>query len=166
MNKYASHTESIKIKQVYQSIPKQLGRDNNRFGYKVISEKGKKAVYGTSIDWLLANNLLHRATLVDVPRIPLKTYHKEHMFKMYMGDVGLLTEMADMTPYDLYSDDGKLFTGMITENYIAQTLCAFWPSIILLDLWKYGKSRFFSDNKRTSDSYRSKSINKYKIKSA
>lgn len=37
-----------------------------------------------------------------------------------MGDTELLTEMADMTPYDLYSQGAKLYSGMITENYIAQ----------------------------------------------
>jgi predicted AAA+ superfamily ATPase len=122
MNKYTTNAEAMKVKQVFQSIPSQLGRDNNKFSYKLISEKGKKAIYGTSIDWLLASHLVYRATLIETPRIPLKTYHKKNMFKIYMGDTGLLTEMADMIPYDLYSAGGKLFTGMLTENYIAQTL--------------------------------------------
>jgi len=137
MNKYTSNSEAIKIKQVYESIPYQLGRDNNKFTYKLISEKGKKAVYGTSIEWLLASNLVYKATMVDTPRIPLNRYHKENIFKIYMGDVGLLTEMADMTPYDLYSQGTQLFTGMITENYIAQT---FVTADVNLYYWKSGNS--------------------------
>lgn len=137
MNKYTTNIEAMKVKQVFQSIPSQLGRDNNKFSYKLISEKGKKAVYGSSIDWLIASNLVQRATLIEAPRIPLKTYHRENMFKIYMGDVGLLTEMADMTPYDLYSVGGKLFTGMLTENYIAQT---FVTSGIPLYYWRSGNT--------------------------
>jgi hypothetical protein len=137
MNKYTTNSEALKIKQVFQSIPSQLGRDNNKFSYKLIAENGKKAVYGTSIDWLLSSNLVNRATMIQVPRIPLKTYHKDNMFKIYMGDTGLLSEMADMTPYDLYSAGGKLFSGMLTENYIAQILTA---SGIGLYYWRSGNT--------------------------
>ncbi|MCT4663374.1 MAG: AAA family ATPase [Tissierellales bacterium] len=137
MNKYTTNSEALKIKQVFQSIPSQLGRDNNKFSYKLIAENGKKAVYGTSIDWLLSSNLVNRATMIEVPRIPLKTYHKENMFKIYMGDTGLLSEMADMTPYDLHSAGGKLFSGMITENYIAQTLTASGTGLYY---WRSGNS--------------------------
>ena len=54
-----------------------------------------------------------------------------------MGDTGLLTEMADMTPYDLHSSDSKLFSGMLTENYIAQTLIT---SGIALYYWRSGNT--------------------------
>lgn len=124
MNKYTSNSEALKIKQVFQSIPSQLGRDNNKFSYKIVSEKGKKVIYGTSIEWLISSNLVNRATLVEVPRIPLKTYHKENMFKIYLGDTGLLCELADMSAQDIYSSGSQLFSGMITENYVAQTLVA------------------------------------------
>jgi len=38
--------------------------------------------------------------------------------------VGLLTEMAEMSPYDLFSNETNLFRGMLTENYMAQVLVA------------------------------------------
>ncbi len=137
MNKYTTNAEALKVKQVFQSIPSQLGRDNTKFSYKLIAQNGKKAVYGSSIDWLLASNLVYRATMIEVPRIPLKTYHKENMFKLYMGDTGLLSEMADMTPYDLYSAGAKLFNGMMTENYIAQTLISLGMNLYY---WRSGNS--------------------------
>lgn len=137
MNKYTTNTEAIRVRQVFESVPKQLGRDNNKFSYKLVSEKGKKAIYGTSIDWLLSSHLVYRAMMVETPRLPLKSYHKENMFKIYMGDTGLLTEMADMTPYDLYSKGAKLFSGMLTENYVAQT---FKSSGVSLYYWRSGNS--------------------------
>ncbi len=120
MNKYTTNAEAIKIKQIYESIPKQLGRDNNKFSYKLVDKKAKKTNYGTAIEWLITSNLVNRATMIETPRIPMNAYHKENMFKIYMSDTGLLVEMADMTPYDLYSQGANLYTGMITENFIAQ----------------------------------------------
>ncbi len=124
MNKYTTNAEAIKIKQIFQSIPKQLGRDKNKFSYKLVDEKAKKASYGTAIEWLIAYNLVYKATMIETPRIPMSAYHKENMFKIYMGDTGLLVEMADMTAYDLHAQSANLYRGMITENFIAQTLAS------------------------------------------
>lgn len=137
MNKYTTNSEAMKVQDVYESIPRQLGRDHNKFSYKLVAEKGKKAVYGSSIDWLLRSHLVNRATLVETPRIPMKSYHSENMFKIYMGDTGLLTEMANMTPYDINSNNARLFSGMLTENYVAQTLVA---SGIELYYWRSGNT--------------------------
>lgn len=137
MNKYTTTVEAIKVKQVFESIPYQLGRDNNKFSYKLVAESGKKAVYGSSIEWLLSSHLASRATMIETPRLPLKRYHKENMFKIYMGDVGLLSEMAEMTPYDFQSSDSKLFSGMLTENYVAQTFVALGESLYY---WRSGNS--------------------------
>ncbi|WP_240839077.1 ATP-binding protein [Acidaminobacter sp. JC074] len=122
MSKYTTNAESIKVNQVYQSIPIQLGSDNHRFNYKLVSDKGKKAYFGTAIEWLIQSKLVHKVTLIETPKIPLKAYHKENMFKVYMNDVGLLMELADMTPLDINASGSKLYSGMITENYVAQML--------------------------------------------
>ncbi len=135
MNKYTSNFESIKIKQVFESIPIQLGRDSNKFSYKLIADKGRKSQFQTSIEWLLNSHILYRANLIETPRIPMKAYYKENFFKLYLSDVGLLTELADMTPYDIYSKGSDLFKGMLTENYVAQM---FRANGMKLYYWKSG----------------------------
>ncbi|OGO86541.1 MAG: hypothetical protein A2Y22_00755 [Clostridiales bacterium GWD2_32_59] len=63
-----------------------------------------------------------KCTLVEEPRIPLKVYENEGHFKIYLNDVGLLSELSNMSAYDIYSQDGNIFKGMLTENYVAQAL--------------------------------------------
>ena len=135
MNKYTTNSEAIKIRQVFESTPLQLGRENNKFIYKLVSDKARKNQYETSIEWLLSSKLLYRCNLVEKPRIPMKAYYKENYFKLYLSDVGLLSELSDMTPYDLFSPNSRLFSGILTENYVAQV---FNTNSIQLYYWKSG----------------------------
>jgi len=82
MNKYTSNAEAVKVARVFESIPIQLGRDNTKFSYKLVEERGKKATHGSSIDWLLMSKIVNKATLIETPRVPLKIYHKENIFKL------------------------------------------------------------------------------------
>ncbi len=133
MSKYTTSSENTKIKKVYESVPKQLGKENNKFIYKLVEESAKKARYETSIDWLENSNLINKCTLVDSPRIPLKVYEKNNYFKIYLNDVGLLTELAEISLYNILSDEVNIFKGMLTENYVAQT---FVSNGLRLNYWK------------------------------
>lgn len=122
MSKYTTSAEHIKVNKVYKSIPRQLGRDNNKFSYRLVDEKGSKRNFETSLEWLNNSYLTNKCTLVDFPEIPLSAYEKDNFFKVYLSDVGLLTELAGFTKKDIYSDEMKLFSGMLTENYVANML--------------------------------------------
>lgn len=137
MNKYTTTAEALKIKKVFESIPVQLGRENSKFSYKLIEDKGRKSHYQTSIEWLLSSQLVYRANLIERPRIPLKAYQNERHFKMYLSDVGLLSELSDMTPYDLFTAEDRLFSGMLTENYVAQLFSSLGMNLYY---WKSGNS--------------------------
>lgn len=133
MSKYTTNSESIKIKKIYESIPKQLGKSDYKFVYKLVTEGAKKARYETAIDWLENSNLINKCTLVDSPRIPLKVYEKNSFFKIYLNDVGLLTELAEVSLYNILSDEINIFKEMLTENYVAQ---AFVSNGNRLNYWK------------------------------
>jgi len=133
MSKYTTNSENNKVKKAYESIPRQLGKDDCKFIYKLVEEGAKKARYETSIDWLENSNLINKCILVDSPRIPLKVYEKSNYFKIYLNDVGLLTELAEISLYNILSDEVNIFKGMLTENYVAQ---AFVSNDIRLNYWK------------------------------
>jgi len=122
MSKYTTSAEQIKVNKLYKSIPKQLGRNNNKFNYKLVDEKGNKRVYETSLDWLNHSFITNKCVLVDFPEIPLSAYEKENYFKIYLSDVGLLSQLAGIEKKDIYSDEMKLFSGMLTENYVANMI--------------------------------------------
>lgn len=59
MSKYVtSESEVLKIRRVYNSLPSQLSNVSNKFQYSKIEKKGKARDYDTSIDWLLASNMV------------------------------------------------------------------------------------------------------------
>lgn len=133
MSKYTTNAEYMKVKKIYKSIPKQLGRDSRKFNYKLVDEKGNKRIFETSIDWLINSFIVNKCVLVELPEIPLVAFEKENFFKIYLSDVGLLAELANFTKKDIYSDEMRLFSGMLTENYVANMFSA---KGIKLHYWK------------------------------
>jgi predicted AAA+ superfamily ATPase len=122
MSKYTTNSENNKIRKVYNSIPKQLGRDNNKFSYSVVEKGARGKYYQNAIDWLKNSNLITCCTLVRNPMIPLKSYEDEDYFKVYLNDTGLLVELANMGFQEIISDENRLYKGMLAENYTAQML--------------------------------------------
>ena len=136
MKKYTTNAENIKIEKVFKSIPKQLGRDNNKFSYKLVEDGARKVYYETAIDWLIKSEIVMKCSMVEKPNIPLIVYEKENYFKIYLCDVGLLTELSELTYKDMISDEARLFSGMLTENYIA---CMLKSEAYSLHYWKSRK---------------------------
>ena len=54
--------------------------------------------------------------------IPLKVYIDEDNFKIYLSDVGILTNMSEIKFPDIMLDNTFIYKGAITENYVAQEL--------------------------------------------
>ena len=126
MAKYASLSESVKIRAAYNSIPIQLAKDNKKFQYKLAQKGGTAAIFGTAIDWLQYAGIVLKCVKVEHAKVPLSIHADLSSFKLYMGDVGLLTMKSDM-PYSLllsHLQQNNSFVGAICENYVAQALTA------------------------------------------
>lgn len=125
MHKYTNNTESIKNIQIYQSIPSQLAKENKKFKYSIVDKSARSKYYQTSMDWLLASKMLLKSTLVSTPKIPLRAYEEQDMFKIYMSDTGLLTSMSGLTLYDILNENNEMFMGALNENFIANEFVSF-----------------------------------------
>ncbi len=121
---YATESESVKIRACYNSIPSQLAKENLKFQYKVVKKGGTATIFGESLDWLKYAGLIYQCDLVDSAFLPLKAYIDPSDFKIYMNDVGLLTQHSGMPVQILLSDIemDNTFMGGMTENYVAQAL--------------------------------------------
>lgn len=127
VSKYVSTgSEVVKIRSCYQSIPAQLAKDNLKFQYKVVQKGGTATIFGASLDWLKHAGLINKCELVSSAFIPLQAYVDPSDFKIYLKDVGLLTQMSGMPPQLLLSDIevDNTFMGGMTESYVAQALSA------------------------------------------
>ena len=123
MQKYVKNNfESIKIEKIYKNIPSQLAKDNKNFKYSFIEETGRKRKYESSIDWLVAAKMILINYNSKRMEIPLKVYINEDTFKLYLSDVGILTNMSEVKFPDIMLDNTFIYKGAITENYVAQEL--------------------------------------------
>lgn len=124
MAKYASNTDSVKIRACYNSIPAQLAKDNKKFQYKVVQKGGSATLFGASIEWLNLAGVVLKCQRINQAYEPIAVYADLSAFKLYMGDVGLLTMKSGISQQTVLSGEGNTFLGAVTENYVAQQLVA------------------------------------------
>ncbi len=123
MNKYTiNHNESVKIEKIYQSIPKQLGKENHKFQYKFVEDGGNKRKFESSLDWLVSSSLILSCHNVSKVEIPLKAYRMDDEFKVYVNDVGLLNSLCELRVTDIMNDEKFMYNGFIAENFVANEL--------------------------------------------
>ena len=87
---HAKGAEKVKVRACYDSLPRQLARENKKFKYSEVEKRGNARKFGDSITWLKDSNLVHVCYNVYEPYLPLIANSKSDEFKLYMNDSGLL----------------------------------------------------------------------------
>lgn len=125
INDISKHNDNssitLRIKEVFKSIPVQLAKENKKFVYKDIKENNKgKRDYQIAIEWLLNSGLVYKINSITKPNIPLESCLKVSVFKLYFFDVGLLACMCkiDLSTLILKNNIFTEFKGALTENYV------------------------------------------------
>lgn len=136
MNKYTENSEGIKNAQIYNSMPKQLARPNNTFKYSIVSKDARKIRFESSVEWLLASNMLLKCDLADKNESPLKAFANEEKFKLYLSDTGLLRSLSNLDYSEILLDKNEMFKGVLTENYVA---CELYPKSKELYYYNFDK---------------------------
>lgn len=127
MDDIASHAkgaEKVKVKACYDSIPRQLAKENKKFKYSEVEKKSTARKYEDSVHWLRDSNLVYICYNVTEPYLPLMANEKENEFKLYVNDTGLLCAMYGFNT-KLAVLNGTLkgnAKGGIYENLIAEML--------------------------------------------
>lgn len=123
MRKYTnSATETVKINAIYESVPRQLAKENTKFKYNIVNPMANKRDYELPLDWLIASSMIYKACKVEKTQSPLRAFIDQSNFKIYLNDVGLLSTLAKTVYQDLQMGEDKTFRGALTENYVAQEL--------------------------------------------
>jgi len=140
---FAKHTPAKdipKMRQVWESLPVQLARENKRFLFSTASESARARDYEDALLWLEGAGLVTRSFVVETPRLPLKSYSDRQRFKLYALDVGLWGALSRLSPQVLVSGDAVFqeYHGAFVESYVAQTLSAVLPGELYY--WRNRKS--------------------------
>ena len=107
------------LNMIFDSIPKQLARENdiNKFKYSLIKKGGRATEFEEGFDWLEKAGLVMRCFNVNALETPLSINVNETYFKAFISDTGLLMAMYPVvTMRDFLNDSLGSRKGAIYEN--------------------------------------------------
>lgn len=123
MVKYANDSDKPNIRECFESIPKQLAKENKKFQYSVVKKGGRASQYIGAIQWLEDAGLVERCYNTTIPELPLSGNAIEDCFKVYTSDIGILMGMLDYgTQSDILKGNLLGYKGAIFENLMADFL--------------------------------------------
>ena len=123
-SKHAPPAQVPKLRELYESLPAQLGREDKKFRYGLAHPGARGRDYEAVLRWLEDAGLARRVFRVTAPRLPLRAYEDRNAFKLFGTDVGLLGAQSELaavtltTPSDVFTE----FKGALTEQYVLQHL--------------------------------------------
>ena len=165
--KYAEGSDKIKIKAIFDSIASQLDDKNRRFVLNYIDENGRMNRYENAFLWLSDAGVALPSYNVTEPQIPLQLNEKRNLFKLFMGDTGLLcASCMENIQFELLQGNMEVNMGSILENVFAQAIKSNGFSLNYFDSKKYGELDFVIQNGLKVDILEIKSGNDYKKHSA
>ena len=134
--KHTTAETAIKIRQIWNSVPIQIAKENNKFIFSHVKEGARAKDLENALEWLVIAGLVYKLNLVQTPEFPLESMKDETYFKVYMSDVGLLRKKSNVNYRTILDDDSsyKQFKGAFTENFVMSQLrchqipCFFWRS--------------------------------------
>ena len=123
-SKHAPVSEIEKIRMIWDSVPKQLAKENNKFVFSHVKEGKRAHELEAALQWLKNAGLVHLVELVQNADVPLSANADATYFKVYLSDIGLLGRRLSLDYKSLLLDDETLSTykGAITENYVLNEL--------------------------------------------
>ena len=120
MIKYADDSDKPRIRECFESIPKQLAKENKKFQYSVVRKGGKASQFAGSLQWIEDARIICRCHNLSITELPLDGNAIDEVFKVYMVDTGLFVSMLeDGTQLDIIRGNLFGYKGAIFENLIA-----------------------------------------------
>ena len=120
MLKYAPQLDKPRIRECFESIPKQLSRENKKFAYAQVRANGRGRDYQGSLQWIEDAGIIRKCYNLEIPELPLDGNAISEQFKVYMADAGLFISMLEReTAHDILNGNLFGYKGAIFENLIA-----------------------------------------------
>lgn len=123
-SKHAPASEVPKIRWVWDSVPVQLAKENNKFIFSHVKQGKRSAELEDALQWLCDAGLAVQVCLVEKPEIPLSGFADKSYFKVYMSDIGLLRAKSKLSPKTIMEETDLFvrYKGAFVENYVLTEL--------------------------------------------
>lgn len=122
--KHTTGDTATKVRLIWDSIPSQIARDNNKFIFSHVKQGARAKDLEDALEWIVNEGIVHKLKLVSIPELPLSGMADNTYFKVYMSDVGLLRRKLNVNYRTILQGDAAYiyFKGALTENYIMTQL--------------------------------------------
>ena len=123
MMKYAMPSDKSRIRECFDSIPRQLARENKKFSYTTVKAGGRGRDYAGCLQWIEDAGIIRRCRNMESTELPLDGNSMDDVFKVYMADTGLFVSMLeDGTASSILQGSLYTYKGAIFENLMADIL--------------------------------------------
>jgi predicted AAA+ superfamily ATPase len=128
MSIYLSDIDASRTRAIWNSIPRQLAREqNNKFKLADVKSGARQKEFEAPFSWLESAGLVFRHWQTIGGMTPFEPRLDGTFYKAYLLDVGLLSSQMGVRPdvfldHDGYRQISPAFRGALAENYIKQTL--------------------------------------------
>lgn len=132
----------LKIKRIYDLIPSNLEDKKKRVVVKNIENiKGKRfSNYQNEFDFLINSGIALEVKAISTPVFPLIESSGKNLLKLYLNDVGLLSNILYKTNIKaILNDEKSINLGTVYESVVASELKA------------HGHNLFYYDNKANGE---------------
>lgn len=139
----------LKIRKVYDLIPSSLENKKKRIRFKDIEDKKWKKYddYADEFEYLTASGIALEVRAVSNPHFPLIETEGKNLLKLYLNDVGILTQLLYGNNVNaILQDIRSINLGTVYESIVAQELRAHGFSLYYYDNNKVGEVDFLIDH--------------------
>ena len=129
----------LQITRIYNMVPSLMANKKKRIVYADISETGGKRSndYNDEFDYIIGSGICLDVKAISSPTFPLKESESKNLLKLYMNDIGLLTN-------ELY----KYNIDAVMNDRLSVNLGSVYESVVASELKAHGiKQLFYYDNK-------------------
>lgn len=139
----------LKIKRIYEMIPSTI--DNKVKRLQLTDIEGKKDArylkYQNEFDYLISSGIAISVTAISEPKFPLIQSSSKNLIKLYMNDVGLLTNILYSYNINAILDDRTgVNLGAVYETAVAQEIKAHHDNVYYYDRRKVGEVDYLIDD--------------------
>jgi predicted AAA+ superfamily ATPase len=137
------------IRKIYDLIPSNLGKKKKRIVYNNIEGKRGKTFtdYANEFEYLTNSGIALEVSAISNPRFPLSESEQKRLVKLYLNDVGLLTNILyELNVNAVLQDIKSINLGTVYESVVAQELAAHGFKLHYYDNKKKGEVDFIIDD--------------------
>lgn len=141
--KYESQSNNLHLKASFENIPAELNSQNKRYIIKNLDSARHYKRIEETFEWHNAAGVAIPVYNCTEPQSPLVLSKKSNLFKLFLNDVGLLSNMFGKSCIlNILNNKANVNFGALYENFVAQELNTHGYNCYYFNSKKFGELDF------------------------